>query len=167
MKKSLWVLFSVAASLSGMVDAKPLKVPAAVVEDGYGDAASAFLEKHPDVEKCADKRVDDTNTGRRQQGLDEHTTSAEYGEFIATCAKNPVGAARQVTVVVAPHSIEASESGDGYSFKSTSGQDYYVTYNSTVKIPGAELMTDKNKTSFCLTLDKDDGIASISRGVCK
>ena len=97
MNKSLLVVFSMAASLSITVYAQPVKAPAEVVQDGFSDAASAFLKKHPEVEKCADKMADANRKERRKQGLEERTTYAEYGEFIGICAKKPNSTAKQVT----------------------------------------------------------------------
>jgi|GEM_PF-1403896 len=76
--------------------------------------------------------------------------------------------AQQVTVVVAPKSIEASESGDGFSFKSKDGKDYYVYHNGDRIVKGTEFISKKNST-VCLTIDTTnaDDITSISNGKCK
>jgi hypothetical protein len=76
--------------------------------------------------------------------------------------------AQQVTVTVAPKSIQASESGDGFSFKSTDGKDYHVYHNVDRKVKGVEFIS-KSKSTVCLTIDtaNADDITSISNGECK
>ena len=74
--------------------------------------------------------------------------------------------AKQVTVVVAPKSIEAGE--DGFSFKSKDGKDYYVYHNGDRIVKGVEFISKKNST-VCLTIDtaNADDITAISNGECK
>jgi hypothetical protein len=76
--------------------------------------------------------------------------------------------AQQVTVTVAPKSIQASEDGDGFSFKSTDGKDYHVYHNVDRKVKGVEFIS-KSKSTVCLTIDtaNADDIISISNGECK
>jgi hypothetical protein len=76
--------------------------------------------------------------------------------------------AQQVTVTVAPKSIQASESGDGFSFKSTDGKEYYVYHNGDHEVKGVEFLS-KKKSTVCLTIDTANGddITSISNGKCK
>ena len=60
--------------------------PREAVEDGFSDAAAAYLKKNPQVTKCVDRLAKENNAGRRKQGLEERPTYAEYGEFIGMCA---------------------------------------------------------------------------------
>lgn len=60
--------------------------PAEVVDDGFSDKASIWLKQNPSVKKCADKMVRAFHQERKKRGLDETTSSAQYGEFIGVCA---------------------------------------------------------------------------------
>ncbi len=66
-----------------------------------------------------------------------------------------------------------SESGDGYTFKTKEGKQYYV-YNAGggSPIPGEKFITESEKkgTPICLKLTPPDGmgdIASVTPGACK
>ena len=83
MKKTYAIIFLMLASLSVIANGQP----AEVVEDGFSEAASAWLKKHPNVQKCAGGMADSNNKERKKKGLEERTTYAEYGEFIGVCAK--------------------------------------------------------------------------------
>ena len=71
--------------MSLSVSAQP---PAAVVSDGFSDEASAWLEKYPDVDRCAQKLSDKSQAEKKKIGVDPVTTYAEFGEFIEKCYKS-------------------------------------------------------------------------------
>ncbi len=87
--------------------------------------------------------------------------------FILSASWSCLTQAQQVTVTVAPKSIQASEEGDGFSFKSTDGKNYYVYHNVDHKVKGVKFITNKN--TVCLTIDtaNADDITFISNGECK
>lgn len=72
-----------------------------------------------------------------------------------------------VTAVVATDSIEVSESGDGFSFSTSSGKNYYVVSNQDSEIPGVNLIVEsaKNQTPICLTFAGED-LAKVEQGDC-
>ena len=88
----------------------------------------------------------------------------------ATCAN----AASPAPITVTVKKIGAfSESGDGYTFKTKGGKEYYV-YNAGggSPIPGENFITESEKkgTPICLKLNPPDGmgdIASVTKGACK
>lgn len=83
MKKTILIAFFMGVCTSVSVQAQP----ANVVADGFSDEASIWLKKHPKVKTCANKLTQENLRSRRNQGLTERTTYAEYGEFIGICAK--------------------------------------------------------------------------------
>jgi hypothetical protein len=90
--------------------------------------------------------------------------------LIGTCAN--AATAAQVTVTVKTIG-GMTESGDGYTFKTKAGKEYYV-YNAGGEspIPGEKfiiLSADKS-LPICLKLATEDDmgdIASVTRGACK
>jgi hypothetical protein len=74
---------------------------------------------------------------------------------------------KQTTVVVTRNSVSAGE--DGFSFKTTQGKQYYVSYNADDTVKGANFVDDKSKKPICLTFDAvgSDNIVAVSRGACK
>jgi hypothetical protein len=58
--------------------------PPAVIRDGFGDEATAWLKKHPAISKCADQKADYFH---KQNGADAPISSDVYGDFISQCAK--------------------------------------------------------------------------------
>ncbi|WP_089416914.1 hypothetical protein [Vitreoscilla filiformis] len=88
----------------------------------------------------------------------------------ATCAN--AAAPTQITATVKKIG-QFSESGDGYTFKTKDGKQYYV-YNAGggSPIPGEKFITESEKkgTPICLKLTPPDGmgdIASVTPGACK
>lgn len=79
-------------------------------------------------------------------------------------AKAPIKA-NSLTVIVARNSVGAGE--DGFSFKSTKGKQYYVSYNSDNMVKGADFIDDKSKKPICLTFEEpnSDHIIEVTRGV--
>lgn len=75
--------------------------------------------------------------------------------------------AGQATIIVVPKSFKASESGDGFTFKATDGEVYYVMLNPDFRTPGANLLEDDGKTRYCITFDEDKVVQSIHRGECR
>lgn len=65
--------------------------------------------------------------------------------------------------------IEPSESGDGYSFSTQAGQQFYVYNAGGVQLrPGEELI--KQDSKICLVLHPEDGmgdISSVTAGTCR
>ena len=75
---------------------------------------------------------------------------------------------KQVSVVVKKVN-EFSESGDGYTFTTTDGKEYYV-YNAGGASPRKGEMHIKKGAALCLKLNSPDGmgdIDSITKGKCK
>jgi len=74
--------------------------------------------------------------------------------------------AKQVTAVVA--SFQADESGDGYTFKTTNGKEYYIYSNSDAPFKGDKLLEESKtkRIKICLSLS-DGGIKEVFRGACK
>ena len=88
----------------------------------------------------------------------------------ATCAN--AAPPTQITATVKKIG-QFSESGDGYTFKTKEGKQYYV-YNAGggSPIPGEKFITESEKkgTPICLKLNQPDGmgdIASVTKGACK
>lgn len=80
---------------------------------------------------------------------------------------------RRVTVTVDPRSLAATESGDGFTFKSVQGPQYYVNSNSDSRILGDGLITEAGKSGapICLTFSFQAGemgdVKSVIRGSCR
>lgn len=75
--------------------------------------------------------------------------------------------AKQVTVEVAPKAI--TDSGeDGFSFKTTSGEEYSTSSSGSILPTGLDLILVKKKSTLCLTLDETDGhVTIVTRGKCR
>ena len=79
--------------------------------------------------------------------------------------------AKQVTVVVAPDSFSNEGLEDGFIFKSTKGQEYYLYFNSdsskSEKMAENLISTSAiKKNKICLTVDGNH-VLSASYGSCK
>ncbi|QQZ31098.1 SH3 domain-containing protein (plasmid) [Thiothrix subterranea] len=75
----------------------------------------------------------------------------------------------QVTAVIKEIG-EVSESGDGFTFKTTDGNEYYI-YAAEDFVKGGEYLTESEKkgTPVCLKLNPEHGmgdIAAVSKGAC-
>lgn len=86
---------------------------------------------------------------------------------VEVVAKSNGDNAKQQTVIVARNSVGAGE--DGFSFKSTKGKQYYVSYNSDNMVKGADFIDDKSKKPICLKFNEpnSDNIIEVTRGACK
>lgn len=88
---------------------------------------------------------------------------------VFTASNLTVAATDQVTAVVKEIG-DFSESGDGFTFKTTDGNEYYI-YVANDSVKGGEYLTESEKkgTPLCLRLNPEHGmgdIASVSKGAC-
>ena len=80
----------------------------------------------------------------------------------------PKGAlATRTTAYIEADSLEPSESGDGFSFKSKAGMAYYVTANTDASTPGADFVTPAAMQNSPICIVEFDGeIVKIEAGAC-
>lgn len=73
----------------------------------------------------------------------------------------------RLTETIALDSLEASDSGDGFSFRTLSGKSYFVPSNADMVTPGADLIQDAtiNQLPICITIS-DNVVVKIDSGPC-
>ena len=85
----------------------------------------------------------------------------------AGIGKQLAGPATRTTVHIAMDSLAPSDGGDGFSFRSTEGKEYYVTSNVDVTTPGAELVTPAaSKGNPLCVIEVDGEIVKIETSAC-
>lgn len=79
----------------------------------------------------------------------------------------PANNITRLTEIIIADSLEASDGGDGFYFRTTSGRSYSVTSNADEMTQGADLIQDAatNKLPLCLSVSGDD-LIKIDSGAC-
>ncbi len=105
----------------------------------------------------------------RIRKFDSDTNSATgAADIIEESQEAPsVNNTTRITETIIADSLEASDSGDGFYFRTTGGRGYSVTSNADEMTPGADLIQNAaaNQLPLCLTVSGDN-LVKIDSGAC-
>jgi hypothetical protein len=105
----------------------------------------------------------------RVEGLDPRSNPSDNAGITSQGSSETASAKNiaHLTETISSESLEASDGGDGFYFRTVSGKSFFVTSNSDEQTPGANFVqvAATNQQPVCLTVAGED-VIKITPGAC-